>query len=68
MEKTNSALVFDLENIVGKENVSESIYERIAYALDPMPFDLEENNIPSVVVKPGSTQEVSEIMRYASKA
>jgi len=67
MEEINSVLVSDLESIVGRENVSESMYERIAYALDPMPYDLEEDNIPSVVVKPGSTQEVSEIMKYANK-
>jgi len=67
MEKKNSALFSDLAAIVGEENVSESIYERIAYALDPMPYDLEENNIPAVVVKPSSTREVSEIMKYANK-
>ena len=58
MDKINSTLVLDIGNIVGKENVSESIYERIAYALDPMPYDLEEDDIPSVVVKPDSAQEV----------
>jgi glycolate oxidase len=67
MEKMSSTVVLYLENIVGKENVSESVYERIAYASDPMPYDLEEDNIPGVVVKPGSTREVGEIMNYANK-
>jgi len=66
MEKAN--FIFpDLGNIVGRENISESIYDRIAYASDPMPYDLEEDNIPMVVVKPGSAQEIAEIMKYANK-
>ena len=60
-------LFSDLEAIVGRPNISESIYERISYALDPMPYDLDEHNIPRVVVKPGSTEEVAKIMKYANK-
>jgi glycolate oxidase len=60
-------LFSDLKNIVGESNISNNIYERVSYAMDPMPYDLEKNNIPAVVVKPGSTEEVSEIMNYANK-
>jgi len=60
-------LFSDLEAIVGRSNISDSIYERVSYALDPMPYDLEEENIPRVVVKPGSAEEVAEIMKYANK-
>ena len=56
----------DMETIVGKGNVSTNIYDRIAYAIDPMPYDLEEKNIPAIVVLPGSTQEISEILKYAN--
>lgn len=56
-----------MEAIVGKNNVSINIYDRIAYAIDPMPYDLEEKNIPAVVVLPGSSQEISEILKYANK-
>lgn len=61
------SLSSDMEAIVGKDNVSKSIYDRIIYGLDPMPWDLEENETPYVVVRPSSTQEISEIMKYANK-
>lgn len=63
----HETLVSDLKKTFGEKNVSGSIYERRAYAIDPMPYDIEEENIPDVVVKPGSTKEVAEIMKYANK-
>jgi len=57
----------DLKNMIGKENVSISIFDRINYALDPMPYDLAENEIPYVVVKPANAKEVSEVLKYANK-
>jgi hypothetical protein len=41
-----SELFEDLKNIVGEKNVSISIYDRINYALDPMPYDLNEDEVP----------------------
>jgi len=64
---SSETLLVDMEAIVGKENVTNDIYNRIAYAMDPMPYDLKEQNIPSIVVKPNSAQEVSEILKYANK-
>lgn len=61
------ALFEDLKGIVGKENVSISIYDRISYALDPMPYDLIDDEIPYAVVKPANAREVSEILRYANE-
>ena len=60
-------LLLDLEAIVGKGNVSISIFDRISYALDPMPYDLTPEEIPYAVVKPSSAEEVSEILKYANK-
>ncbi len=64
---SDEKLYADMEAIVGKENISTDLYDRIAYAIDPMPYDLEDRNIPRIVVKPGSAYEVSEILRYANK-
>jgi len=57
----------DLESIVGSKYIKKSLYERISYASDPMPYDLRENNIPDIVVKPANTQEVSQILKYANE-
>ena len=46
-------LVTDLKKIVGESYVSDDIYDRVSYARDPMPYDIEEKNIPYVVVRPG---------------
>lgn len=43
-------LASDLGAIVGEENISTSIYDRLIYAHDVFPYDLEENEIPYVVV------------------
>jgi len=57
----------DFEAIVSKDHVSVSIFDRISYALDPMPYDLASEEIPYAVVKPSSEEEVSEILKYANK-
>lgn len=67
MELDIDAIFQDLENIVSSGYVTKSIYERVSYATDPMPYDLKENNIPYVVVKPANTQEVSQILKYANE-
>ena len=61
------SLYSDMVAIVGKENVSTNIYDRIVYAIDPMPYDLEERNISAIVVLPGSAKEISEILKYANR-
>jgi glycolate oxidase len=57
----------NLESIVGSNYIKKSLYERISYASDPMPYDLRENNIPDIVVKPANAQEVSQILKYANE-
>jgi glycolate oxidase len=67
-ERVNvSKLVSDLRPIVGASYVSDDIYECVSYAKDPMPYDIEEKNIPYAVVRPGSTQEISKLMAYLNK-
>lgn len=60
-------LVLDLKKIVGESYVSDDIYDRVSYARDPMPYDIEDKNIPYAVVRPGTTEEVSKLMAYLNK-
>ena len=57
----------DLSKIIGKENVISDLSTRIIYAQDPMPYELEEHNIPILVVRPACAEEVSKILRYANE-
>lgn len=62
MEKTQ--LIEAMERIVGKEHVlhsQEALYE---YSYDATPG---HSYMPDVVVSPGTTQEVSEIMKFANE-
>ena len=57
----------DLKKIVGEENVSDNIYERISYGQDAAQPDLEPELIPVAVVRPTNTQAVSEFLKYANE-
>ena len=58
----------DVKKIVPEEFVSKSIFERINNSLDPYTSgtDIDPEELPYVVVRPGSTEEVSELMKYAN--
>ena len=56
-----------LKNIVGEDYVNTELFERINYADTSLPYDVEEKDLPDVVVHPGNTKEVSEIVKYANK-
>jgi len=53
-----------IEAIVGKENVSSKQEDLDKHAVDESPL---EPHPPTIVVKPGSTGEVSEVLRLANK-
>jgi len=57
----------ELVSLVGENYVRDDLYERISYASDPMPYDLRNNNIPDIVVKPGNTEEVASILKLANE-
>ena len=59
----------ELEDIVGKENVMTSMHDRAIRAASCAPFPMQrwEDHIPDVVVLPGNTDEVSEVMKLANK-
>jgi len=58
----------DLSGILSKDAVSNSIFERINNSLDPYTgaTDITPDEIPYVVVRPSSTEEVSKVMTYAN--
>ena len=65
-EVTSETLV-KLRGVVGDENVVTEEDRMIDYSHDEMAKDTAISRRPDVVVKPGSTQEVSEMMRIASE-
>jgi glycolate oxidase len=60
-------LVNGLKKIVGKENISDNIFECISYGQDALRQDLAIEKIPLAVVKPISAKQVSEVVKYANK-
>ena len=58
----------DVTKIIPGEFVSKSIFERINNSLDPYTSgtDIVPEELPYVVVRPGSTEEVSGLMKYAN--
>ena len=56
----------DLRKILPEESLSKSIFERMNNALDPYTFELSREELPYVVVRPSSTEEVSKLMEYAN--
>lgn len=63
----NNRLIEELVAIVGKENASDNIFERVSYGQDAAQPDLDPEKIPLAVVKPISVQGVSEVLKYANR-
>ena len=59
-------VIKDLRSLVGEENLSEEIFERVSYAQDALSPDLEVEKIPRAVVKPLSAQDLSKVLIYAN--
>jgi glycolate dehydrogenase FAD-linked subunit len=56
-----------LANIVGADYVKTELFERVNYADTGLPYDVEEGDLPDIVVHPGNTQEVAEVLKYANQ-
>ena len=58
----------ELEDIVGKENVLTNMHDRAMRAASCAPFPMQRwgEHVPDVVVLPGSTEEVSAVMKLAN--
>lgn len=57
----------DMAKIVGKEHIFSDKATRMIYGQCPMAHDIEEHNIPYVVVRPSNAEEVSRILKYANE-
>ncbi len=67
MDVNVSKLAKDLARIVGKDNVHTDKTTSVVYAKDPMPWDVEDKNIPYAVVRPANNQEISKLLKYANE-
>lgn len=65
-EREVEAMCEELKGIIPGDYVSTSIFERLNNALDPCTFDISREELPYIVVRPGSTEEVSKLMKYAN--
>jgi glycolate oxidase len=66
-----SELYEELKSIVGEDHVTESEFEKIFYATDVSPLSSELieklGTIPDIIARPKSAEEVSKIVKLASK-
>src|SRR5574337_632976 len=58
-----TALINELHRLIGKQNVLYTLEDRICYAYDGS----KQKHIPDVVVRPQSTQHVSDTLRFANE-
>lgn len=56
-------IINELKSIVGKDNVFTSKADRICYSYDAT----QQSFLPDVVVHPGSTEEISRVMKLANR-
>jgi len=64
IQNTKSELYNILASISGSNNVTEEPADLISYSMDSSP---EPARIPKIVVRPGSTDEISQILRIANR-
>ena len=71
MTETNNIdqqqLVTTLEEIVGSEYLSVSIFERIKSSLDIFPYEKKREDLPLAVVMPKDKEEITAIVDYANQ-
>ncbi|MCG8567674.1 MAG: FAD-binding oxidoreductase [Desulfobacterales bacterium] len=54
-----------LGELIGREHTFGDGPTTMAYAKDTMPWDVEEQNLPLAVVRPGDSKDVSKILAFA---
>jgi len=59
-------LVTTLQDIVGSEYLSISVFERIESSLDIFPYEKERESLPLAVVMPKDKNEIAAIINYAN--
>jgi len=55
-----------MENIVAKEYISTTIFDRIKSAQGVFPYEVKTEQVPYVVVMPSNREELVEIVKYAN--
>lgn len=65
-EQEVSAMVEDLQRLIDPKYITTSLLERINNATDYRQYEVKREGLPYVVVRPGSTDEVSKLMVYAN--
>jgi glycolate oxidase len=63
MNMLSEQIIKELQTIVGRENISTTKADRICYSYDAT----QQSFLPEVVVHPGSTQEISSIVKLANR-
>jgi glycolate oxidase len=56
-----------LREIVGENHVNTDLFERTIYADTMLPYDVEEGDLPDVVVHPANSSEIAEVLKYANQ-
>lgn len=57
----------ELAAIVGEDNAFTDRSTALAYAKDTMPWDVEPHHMPFAVVRPATSREISDILKYANR-
>jgi len=55
-----------LREIVGSKFVSDDLFDRWSYSVDSLIYDSIEPTPPAIVVRPGSIEEIQQILRVAN--
>jgi len=63
----NKRIIEDLTALIGRENLSDNIYERAAYGQTALLPEMEQDKIPIVVVKPASGEDTAKVVKYADE-
>jgi glycolate oxidase len=67
MTLSGEQLAKDLRDVVGEAFVQTTLFERINYADTSLPYDVEKEDLPDVIVHPADAQEVSQVLKYANR-
>jgi glycolate oxidase len=67
MSVNQEDLVRSLAKIVGQDHVNTDLFERINYADTSLPYDVEERDLPDVVVHPADSKQIAEVLKYANR-
>ncbi len=67
MEVNLEQLTRELKGIVGEDHIYGDLFERINYAETSLPYDLEDKDLPDIVVQPAGAEEISRVLKCANK-